>query len=386
MTAAIVSYGGDYSKYQPLLYNNTGHDSFAISQIGGSVNGWIYEQATYSSHAQQAKSRGWRFHTYIWMQTGSNQSQTQKMLNYFLPRLQQPKGAIVALDYEDGASGNIEANTDNIIFGMRQIKNAGYTPMLYSYKPYMHDNVNVGRVLAVFPNSIWVAGYQPGLSITPNYGYFPSMDGVAIWQYSNYGGKQDMNVDLLGITWNGYRTTDGWQGSGDTWQYYENGSAVKNAWRLVDKLWYYLDGSGNLESGWQKINDKWYFLNDQHDGTFGAAKTGWNQINNCWYYMDKENAWCLTGWQKIDGKKYYFDPDNAWMVTGKQTIDGTEYIFADNGALEKTEAKKEDNTKPEPVKPNGEASKLYDADKQAIEDDLKPFIKAEVKAQLAAQK
>ena len=102
--------------------------------------------------------------------------------------------------------------------------------------------------------------------------------------------------------------------------------------------------------------------------------------------MDKENAWCLTGWQKIDGKKYYFDPDNAWMVTGKQTIDGTEYIFADNGALEKTEAKKEDNTKPEPVKPNGEASKLSDADKQAIEDDLKPFIKAEVKAQLAAQK
>lgn len=374
MTAAIVSYGGDYSKYQPSLYNNTGHDSFAISQIGGSVNGWIYEQATYSSHAQQAKSRGWRFHTYIWMQTGSNQSQTQQMLNYFLPRLQQPKGAIVALDYEDGASGNIEANTDNIIFGMRQIKNAGYTPMLYSYKPYMHDNVNVGRVLAVFPNSIWVAGYQPGLSITPNYGYFPSMDGVAIWQYSNYGGKQDMNVDLLGITWNGYRTTDGWQGSGDTWQYYENGSAVKNAWRLVDKLWYYLDGSGNLESGWQKINDKWYFLNDQHDGTFGAAKTGWNQINNRWYYMDKDNAWCLTGWQEIDGKKYYFDPDNAWMLTGDQTIDGVEYVFADNGSLQ--------GQKQQPTQPK-EKSTLSDVDRQAIENELKPYIQEVVKEELA---
>lgn len=202
---ANKSYGGDYSKYQPSLYNNTGQDSFAISQIGGSVNGMIYDQGTYASHAQQAKQRGWRFHTYIWDQTGSNQWQTQQMLNYFIPRLQQPKGAIVALDYEAGASGNVEANTDNILAGMRQIKQAGYTPMLYSYKPYLLAHVDINRVLAEFPNSIWDAGYQTGLSVWPNYGYFPSMNGVAIWQYSDYGGQQDLNVDLTGITWNGYR-------------------------------------------------------------------------------------------------------------------------------------------------------------------------------------
>lgn len=202
---ATKSYGGDYSKYQPSIYNNTGKDSFAISQIGGSINGYIYEQATYSSHAQQAKAKGWRFHTYIWMQTGSNQWQTKQMLDYFLPRLQQPTGAIVALDYEAGASGNVEANTDNILAGMRQIKAAGYTPMLYSYKPYLVAHVNIGRVLAEFPNCIWVAGYQNGLSVWPNYAAFPSMDGVAIWQYSDYGGKQDLNVDLTGITYNGYR-------------------------------------------------------------------------------------------------------------------------------------------------------------------------------------
>ena len=202
---ATKSYGGDYSKYQPSLYNNTGQDSFAISQIGGSINGYIYEQGTYGSHAQQAKQRGWRFHTYIWMQTGSNQWQTKQMLDYFLPRLQQPKGAIVALDYEAGASGNIEANTDNILVGMRMIKQSGYTPMLYSYKPYLLDHVDINRVLAEFPNSIWDAGYQMGLSVWPNYGYFPSLNGTAIWQYSDYGSQQDLNVDLTGITWNGYR-------------------------------------------------------------------------------------------------------------------------------------------------------------------------------------
>lgn len=202
---ATKSYGGDYSKYQPSLYNNTGSDSFAISQIGGSINGYIYEQGTYGSHAQQAKGNGWRFHTYVWMQTGSNQGQTQAMLNYFLPRIQGNKGSIVALDYEAGASGNVEANTDNILVGMRMIKQAGFTPMLYSYRPYLNAHVDVNRVLAEFPNSIWVAGYQNGLSVWPNYNAFPSMNGVAIWQYSDYGGQQDLNVDLTGITWNGYR-------------------------------------------------------------------------------------------------------------------------------------------------------------------------------------
>ena len=197
-------YGGDYSKYQPDLYNNTGKDSFAISQIGGSVNGYIYDQYTYSSHAQQAKQRGWRFHTYIWDQTGANQYQTQQMLNYFLTKIQAPYGSIVALDYEDGASGDVEANTDNILLGMRMIKQSGFTPMLYSYKPYLLAHVDVNRVLQEFPNSLWVAGYQTGLGIMPNYGAFPSMNGVALWQYSDYGGQQDMNVDLTGITNNGY--------------------------------------------------------------------------------------------------------------------------------------------------------------------------------------
>lgn len=197
-------YGGDYSKYQTNVFNNTGRDSFAIDQIGGDVNGYIYEDWTYSRHAQQSRNNGWHFHTYIWDQTGSNSWETQRMLNYFLPRLQQPKGSIVALDYEAGASWSVEGNTDAILTGMRQIRDSGYTPMLYSYRPYLLAHVDVNRVLAEFPNSLWVAGYQNGLSVWPNYANFPSMPGVAIWQYSDYSGQQDLNVDLTGITRNGY--------------------------------------------------------------------------------------------------------------------------------------------------------------------------------------
>ena len=65
-------------------------------------------------------------------------------------------------------------------------------------------HVDVNRVLAEFPNSLWVAGYQSGLSVWPNYNAFPGLSNTAIWQYSDYGGQQDLNVDLTGITYNGY--------------------------------------------------------------------------------------------------------------------------------------------------------------------------------------
>ena len=237
---------------------------------------------------------------------------------------------------------------------------------------------------------VWVAKYAsmnwnswtlPDMSVSS--GAFACLTG---WQFT--GGDMDRSIFYLDANaWNkiasgdgtiANQVTNGFVQNNGQWQYFENNIAVKNAWRLVDKLWYYLDGSGNLESGWQKINNKWYFLNDQHDGTFGAAKTGWNQINNRWYYMDKDNAWCLTGWQEIDGKKYYFDPDNAWMLTGDQTIDGVEYVFADNGSLQ-GQKQQPAQPKPKPV----EKSTLSDVDRQAIENELKPYIQEVVKEELA---
>ena len=237
---------------------------------------------------------------------------------------------------------------------------------------------------------VWVAKYAsmnwnswtlPDMSVSS--GAFACLTG---WQFT--GGDMDRSIFYLDANaWNkiasgddtiANQVTNGFVQNNGQWQYFENNIAVKNAWRLVDKLWYYLDGSGNLESGWQKINDKWYFLNDQHDGTFGAAKTGWNQINNRWYYMDKDNAWCLTGWQEIDGKKYYFDLENAWMLTGDQTIDGVEYVFADNGSLQ---GRKQQPAQPKP-KPV-EKSTLSDVDRQAIENELKPYIQEVIKEELA---
>lgn len=247
---------------------------------------------------------------------------------------------------------------------------------------------------------VWVAKYAsmnwnswtlPNMSVSS--GAFGALTG---WQFT--GG--DMDRSIFYISKEGWQALanpgrNGWQGNGNTWHYFENGTEVKGDWRKVDGKWYYMDANGNTVSGWQKINNRWYYFNVNHDGSFGAALTGWQRINDRWYYMDPENAWCVTGWNKINGKwyymdptnawcltglqtiggkQYYLDPTNAWMVTGKQTINGVEYTTDDSGALHAV-AKPQPTQPTEPAKPT---VTLSDADRQAIVGELKPYIDKEI--------
>ena len=236
---------------------------------------------------------------------------------------------------------------------------------------------------------LWVAKYAsmdwnswtvPNMSVSS--GAFQFITG---WQFT--GGDMDRSIFFLDAeAWKKLASpagANGWSGSGDTWQYIENGQAVKNDWRKVDDHWYYFDGNGNAVTNWQQINGHWYYFNINHDGTFGAALTGWQNINDHWYYMDPTNCWCVTGWQTIDGKKYYFDPEKTWMLTGTHTIDGKQYTFADNGALQAGQSTQPAEKPVEPEKKPVSTITLSDGDRQAIEDDLKPYIQAEIKSQLS---
>ncbi len=187
------------------------HDKFAIAQIGGYNANGIYEQSTYKTQVASAIAQGKRAHTYIWYDTYGNMDIAKHTMDYFLPKIQTPKGSIVALDFEHGASSDRNANTETILYGMRCIKQAGYTPMYYSYKPFTLQYVDYQRIIKEFPNSLWIAGY-PSYNVTPEplYNYFPSMDGIAIWQFTStyIAGGLDGNVDLTGITDNGYTGSD----------------------------------------------------------------------------------------------------------------------------------------------------------------------------------
>lgn len=206
--AAVGDQGVDWSRYQGANgVFGYAHDKFAIAQIGGVNGGGIYKQSTYETQVASAIAQGKRAHTYIWYQVGSNASLGEQVLNTFLPQVQTPKGSIVALDYESSPSPDKQANTNAILHGMRMIKAAGYTPMYYSYKPFTLANVYTDQIIREFPNSLWLAAY-PNYAVTPtpNYNVFPSMEGVAIYQFTStyIAGGLDGNVDLTGVTDNGY--------------------------------------------------------------------------------------------------------------------------------------------------------------------------------------
>ena len=186
-------------------------DKFVISQLGGTVHGSIYEQYTYPTQVASAIAAKKRAHTYLWGEFGSSKAQAKAMLDYMLPKVQTPKGSIVALDYEDGASWDKQANTDAIMYALKRIKNAGYTPILYSGKGYLNAYVNTSSIVKAYGNCLWLAEY-PDYSVRtkPNYNWFPSMNGVAIFQFTStyIAGGLDGNVDLTGITDNGYTHSD----------------------------------------------------------------------------------------------------------------------------------------------------------------------------------
>ncbi|MGM0169052.1 hypothetical protein IGI39_003368 [Enterococcus sp. AZ135] len=208
--AAKGDFGTDVAIYQGANGRfGYAHDKFTIAQIGGYNAGGLYNQWTYESQVNYALSQGKRAHTYIWYDTYGSMSIAKTTMDYFLPKVKTPRGSIVALDFEHGASSNKQANTDTILYGMRRIRDAGYTPMYYSYKPFTLQYVNYQQILAEFPDSLWMAAY-PNYNVTPSpvWSVFPSMDGVAIYQFTStyVAGGLDGNIDLTGITDNGYTT------------------------------------------------------------------------------------------------------------------------------------------------------------------------------------
>ena len=207
VNAAKGDIGVDWAVYQGANGKYGTNNKFAIIQAGGTQGGTLYDQWTYASQVKAAQANGLKAHTYLWYGVGSSADIGRQALDYFLPKILTPKGSIVALDYEDGASSSMAANTDAILYGMRRIAQAGYTPMYYSYKPYTLAHVDYQRILAEFPNSLWIAAYPDyQIRALPDYGLFPSMPGIALYQFTSMhaAGGLDGNVDLLGVTDNGY--------------------------------------------------------------------------------------------------------------------------------------------------------------------------------------
>lgn len=139
---------------------------------------------------------------YHFARFGGNLSQANLEVEYFLSTLPKPDVKYLVCDYEDDASQNVQANTQAILHFMRKCKEAGYTPLYYSYKPYTLTYVDIQSILAEFPNSLWIASYADyQVRPTPDgiWDIFPSMDGIRFWQFTSTAlqGGLDKNIVLL---------------------------------------------------------------------------------------------------------------------------------------------------------------------------------------------
>ena len=176
--------------------SHQGYDITGILEQMGTTNtiikiseGTTYLNPCLSAQVEQSTPVG--FYHFAWF--GGDVEEAEREARYFLDNVPQ-KVKYLCLDYEDHASGDKQANTDACIRFMEILKENGYEPIYYSYKPFTLNNIYYEQILAKFPNSLWIAGY--GLNDgNADFEYFPSMDGIRWWQYSS--NPFDKNIVLL---------------------------------------------------------------------------------------------------------------------------------------------------------------------------------------------
>ena len=134
---------------------------------------------------------------YHFARFGGDVATAQAEANYFISNLPSHPRYLVC-DYEDGASGDKQANTNAVIAFMDACKASGFEPIYYSYKPYTLANVYVEQITAKYPNSLWIAAY-PDYEVRPEpyWGVYPDMDHTRWWQFTSTGLADGLDKNVV---------------------------------------------------------------------------------------------------------------------------------------------------------------------------------------------
>lgn len=216
-SVAARALGVDVASYQSadLSSHAQAGSQFAIVKVS---EGITYRNPKASSQISTAISNNMMPMAYHFATFSSNSSAAVDEANYAIKAAQTfglPKDSYIACDYETGQGNNIyggKTPTANAIIAfMDQIKAAGYKPLLYASSSVLRNNIDTNSVIVKYPNSLWVASYAiSGRIDNPNFNYFPSMEGVSIWQFTdNWRGLNvDGNVAVLPLSIDGNTTSN----------------------------------------------------------------------------------------------------------------------------------------------------------------------------------
>lgn len=264
----VSSYQSSSASYFKTLKNNGA--KFVIVKVGGSGGGegYHYQNPSASMQLANAKANGMAVGAYFWAQCGSSSSTAKRMAQQAVDdakRAGLEAGSVIAMDYEAGAySYQKIANTNAVITFMDYIKKAGYKPLFYSGASFARSNVDTSRLIKEYGKyCLWIASYKTtSAQYAPDYNYFPSMEGIGMWQYTDNwkGFNVDGNVQFDKIIGNGAVTKRTPVKQADTTTNKENG---------VKKL-----PSNNIYV--VKSGDSWYSIAK----TYGIDMNGLAKLNN----------------------------------------------------------------------------------------------------------
>lgn len=203
---AARSYGVDVSSYQGTDMSGYARNGARYAIVKTS-EGTSYRNPRAAGQIASAKANDMMVMAYHFATFGSNASAAVSEANYAVSSARAmglPSGSYMACDWETGdgnyVNGGRDANTTAVMAFMSQVRNAGYLPLIYSGAYLLRNNLNVDTINRSFPTSIWAASYATSGEIdTPDFDYFPSMNGVAIWQFTdNWRGMYvDGNISLV---------------------------------------------------------------------------------------------------------------------------------------------------------------------------------------------
>ncbi|MCD5488379.1 GH25 family lysozyme [Lactobacillus delbrueckii] len=202
------TYGVDVASYQATdmaAYHKAGA-SFAIVKL---TEGTDYLNPKASKQVDSSRANHLYTHAYHFARFGSSVSQAKKEAAFFLKEAKKQdisQKRMLWLDWESG-SGNVvtgskASNTAAILAFMDAVKAAGWRPGLYSGASLMRTAIDTAQVIKKYGTCLWVASYPTMAAVsTADFSYFPSMDGVAIWQFTSnwHGLNVDGNVALVDL-------------------------------------------------------------------------------------------------------------------------------------------------------------------------------------------
>ena len=208
-TVPAKSTGVDVSSWQGTNLDQQAKSGaqFAVVKVSEGTN---YQNPNAQGQIQSAEQNNMMTMGYHYTHFGSNSNQAVQEGNYAVNSAQQaglPQGSYLATDWEqdvnNNTNGSVEANTNAITSFMDTVHDGGYNPMLYSSEWLLKNKVDTNKISEKYPNALWVAKYKTnGREDNPDFNYFPSMDNVAIWQYTqNWRGQNvDGNVNVVPLS------------------------------------------------------------------------------------------------------------------------------------------------------------------------------------------